>query len=154
MKGSKIVFLIIKLSQNRDDKQQENKLKKSKPRGIEIVQSIEELAKRWLSNDLLGPAGQSLGPDAPHLQRGWRHRKWHYSKRKFKEKFPGSTGCQTEYITLKFMKLLLGSFTFCFWTGQICSCLRWLRWGLTWRSEKWTKRQLKILLSSVTLCSV
>lgn len=57
------------------------------PRGIETVHSIEELAKRWLSNDLWGPEGQSLGPDAPHLQRGWRHRKWQYSKSKFKKNF-------------------------------------------------------------------
>ena len=72
MKDSKIVFLIIKPSQSIDDKQQENKLKKRKPRGIEIVQLIEKLAKRWLSNYLLGSEGQSLGPDAFHLQWGWR----------------------------------------------------------------------------------
>lgn len=46
MEDSKIVFLIIKLSQSIDDKQQENKLKKRKPKGIEIVQLIEKLAKR------------------------------------------------------------------------------------------------------------
>lgn len=82
MKDSKIVFLIIKPSQSIDDKQQENKLKKRKPRGIEIVQLIEKLAKRWLSNYLLGSEGQSLGPDAFHLQWGWSQRKWHYSMRK------------------------------------------------------------------------
>lgn len=46
MKYSKIVFLIIKLSQRRNDKQQENKPKKRKPKGIEIVQPKEKLAKR------------------------------------------------------------------------------------------------------------
>lgn len=46
MKYSKIVFLIIKLSQQRNDKHQENKLKKRKPKGIEIVQPVEKQDKR------------------------------------------------------------------------------------------------------------
>lgn len=101
MKNSKIVCFIVKLSQSSDEKQQENKLKKRKPKGIKIVQPIEKLAKRWLSNDLSGPEGQSLGPDAPHLQWGWSHRKWHYSMSKFKKEFTGSEDCKiSEYITV------------------------------------------------------
>lgn len=91
-------FSYYKAIPHRHDKQQENQPKKRKPRGIKIVKPIEELAKRWLSNGLLGPERQSLGPDAPHLQRGWRHRKWHYSRRKLKEEFTGNEGCQTSRI--------------------------------------------------------
>lgn len=46
MKNSKIVCFIVKLSQSSDDKQQANKLKKRKPKGIKIVQPIEKLAMR------------------------------------------------------------------------------------------------------------
>lgn len=74
MKNSKIVCFIVKLSQSSDDKQQANKLKKRKPKGIKIVQPIEKLAMRLLINYLYGSEGQSLGPDGSHLQCGWSHR--------------------------------------------------------------------------------
>lgn len=45
MKNSKIVCLIVKLSQISDDKQQANKLNKRKPKRIKIVQPIEKLAE-------------------------------------------------------------------------------------------------------------
>lgn len=37
---------IVKLYKSSDDKQQENKQKERKPKGIKIVQHIDELAKK------------------------------------------------------------------------------------------------------------